>query len=175
MINRGKSQLLNGLNGQQFGDKIALDNQIGIVSETLLNNILFLQPFKNEIGNGDFYLNVNRNFPPIQYQNQIQKNNMGELDESNLLELLRNLSLEPSNQKINNIPLLEQSLYGIKNSLGMGNSQVPQIQQPWTGPGVGMRQNNNINNNLLLKQAILLQLINNNNLINNQINQQLNS
>ena len=100
MFNRGKSQLLNGLNGQQFGDKIALDNQIqGIVSETLLNNILFLQPFKNEIGNGDFYLNVNSNFPSIQYQNQIQKNNMGEFEE----ELLRNLSLEPSNQKINNI------------------------------------------------------------------------
>ena len=144
MINRGNSQLLNNLNGHQFGDQLVIDNQIqGIVSNLSLINNLFLQPFKNKIGNGNIYLNINRNFPQLQYQNQNQKNNLGELDETNFLDLLRNLSLEPSNQKLNNIPLIDQSILGMKNTMGIGHSQMQQPQQPWAG---GANRNNNLNN-----------------------------
>ena len=44
-----------------------------------------------------------------------------ELDESNLLDLMKNLSIEPSNLNENNISSFGQSLYGINTPLGMSN------------------------------------------------------
>ena len=73
MLNRGNTKFLNNFNHQQFDGQIALDNPIqGIVSHELLNNILFLKPFKNKMNNGNIYLDINKTFPQLQYQNQNQ-------------------------------------------------------------------------------------------------------
>ena len=152
-----------------FDDQISLANQInGIVSKIISNNNL-LKHLKNKMsnGNGNAYLNLNRNIPQLQYQNQNQNQNQNnnvyiqdDLNESNLLDLMRNLSIEPSNQIRNNYSLtqLGQSLYGINTPLNVHNS-IPS-QNIWPGGGnINNNSNNYNNNNLLLKQALLLQLI----------------
>ena len=145
MLNNGNSKFLNNFNRQQFEDQMALDSQIQeIVSKILSNNILFQKPLKNKMNNGNSFININRDFPQKQYSNQNQRNNLNlQVDESNFLDLLTNLSLEPSNQKINSIPSFGQPLYENKNPINIGLSQLQQIQQsqiPWTGGKI--RQNN---------------------------------
>ena len=159
MLKQGNSQFLNNFNNHQFEDQISLANQMnGIVSKIKSNNNL-LKPFKNKMNNGNAFLNLNRNIPQLQYQNQNQNQNNNlyipdELDESNLLDLVRNLSIEPSNLNKNNISL-GQSLYGINASLNVNNAINTQSPSIW--PGGGNINNNNVNNNnLLLKQALLL-------------------
>ena len=185
MLKQGNSQFLNNFNNHQFDDQISLANQInGIVSKIISNNNL-LKHLKNKMnnGNGNAYLNLNRNIPQLQYQNQNQNQNnnvyiQDDLNESNLLDLMRNLSIEPSNQNKNNYSLsqLGQSLYGINTPLNVHNSINNPSQNIWPGGGnINNNGNNYNNNNLLLKQALLLQLINNDNQINNKINNQLNN
>ena len=112
MLNKENSQFLHNLNPQQIQNQINLDNQIkGIVSRIFLNNNFFLKYLQNRadnMKNNTTYFNVNRNLPNFQYQ----KNNLiqEELGESNLLDLLRNISLEPSNLNLNNNNLFEQPL-----------------------------------------------------------------
>ena len=87
-------------------------------------------------------LNLKNNIPQFGYQNINQNNNMyvqDEIDESNLLDLMRNLSIEPSNLNANNISSFGQSLYGINTPLGMSNWVNTQSQNVRPGGG-------NINN-----------------------------
>ena len=148
MLNRGNSQFLNNFNHQQFDGPLVLDNQNqGIVSDELLNNIQFLKQFKNKMNNGNIYLDINKTFPQLNYQNQSQRNinnninNLnfqGDFDEYSLIDLIRNLSLEPPNQKINNIPSLAQLLYANKNTVGIQNPQIQQSLQSWAG-GINLK------------------------------------
>ena len=174
MFNQGSSQLLsNNYNCQKFNGQLALDNQIqGIVSKLLANNILFNKSLKNKMNSGNPLFNVNNNLPPLHYQNQNKNLNFQQqqLDESNLIELLRNISLEPSNPNPNNISNIGQSLFETNNT-GIGNSLNLQSQKAWAG-GTNLQNNNN---NLLLQKVLLLQLLNTNNQINNQLNNQLNN
>ena len=175
MFNQGNSQLLNNnYTYPQFNGQLNLDNQLqGIVSKILPNNILFLKSLKNKMNTGNPLLNLNNNLPQLQYPNQNKNLNFQQqqLDESNLIELLRNISLEPSNPNPNNISNLGQSLFGLNNLTGIGNPLNLQSQKAWTG-GTNLQ---NTNNNLLLQKAILLQLLNTNNQINNQLNNQTNN
>ena len=165
MLNQGNSQTLNNFNRQQLEDQITLDNQIRrIVSQIFLNNLSYMQAFKN---NGNSYLKINGNIPPIQYQNL--KNNInieGELGESNLLDLIRNLSIEPSNLNLNNNPSISSNMHRMNSPIGIGYSFNQQNQTNYGDNGL---------NNLLLKQALLLQLLKNSNQINQQVNNQINN
>ena len=69
-------------------------------------------------------LNLNNNLPPLQYQNPNKNLNFQQqqLDESTLIELLKNISLEPSNPNPNNLSNLGQSLFGFNNLTGIENS-----------------------------------------------------
>ena len=178
MFNQRNTQFVNNSNNHYIEDQISLANQINdIVSKILSNNILFIKSFKNKMNNGNVYLNLKNNIPQFGYQNINQNNNMyvqDEIDESNLLDLMRNLSIEPSNLNANNISSFGQSLYGINTPLGMSNWVNTQSQN--VRPGGGNINNINNNNILLLKQALLLKLLNNNNnQINNEINNQINN
>ena len=151
MFNQGNSQLLNNnYTYPQFNGQLALENQLqGIVSKILSNNILFLKSLKNKMNAGNPLLNINNNLPQMQYPNQNKNLNFQQqqLDESNLIELLRNISLEPSNPNPNNISNLGQSLFGFNNLTGIENPLNLQSQKVWDG-GINLQ---NTNNNLLLQ------------------------
>ena len=154
MFSQGTSQFLNNYNNQQLNNQLTLDNQL--VNKILSNNILSQKSLKNKMNNGNSLFNINNNFPQLQYQNQ--KNNINfqqQIYESNLIDLIKNLSLEPSNLNINNLSSLNQSLLGINTPIGIGNALNQQSQNGWAG-------NLQNNNNLLLQKALLLQLLNNN-------------
>ena len=152
MFNQENSQFLNNYN-QQFEGPITLDNPLhnianGIVSKIISNNISLIKTLKNKLNSTNSYINLNNNFPQIQYNNQISNQNssinmQGELDESNLIDMMKNISLEPSNPNRNNISSLGQSLYGVKIPLNMTSSLNPQTQKAYIDGGISHNSHNN--------------------------------
>ena len=147
MLNQGNSQLLNKYD-LLLKERMALNN--------LLHNVTNSRNTQNQ------FMNINPQVPPVLLENKNSNINIqGEFDETNFLNMINNISLEPSNLKRNNIftPTQEQFLNPMNTLVGIGKPQNPQV--PKFLPEVGCPKDIK-EQNLLLKQILLLKLINNN-------------
>lgn len=132
MLNQINSQFLSNYN-QQKEEPISLDNPFhnvtnGIVSNNILNNVSFIKSLKNKINSPNPFVNINSNYPQLQPQNQNSNINIqGEFDETNFIDMIRNISLEPSNLNRNNINSLGQSIYGVNTPVGIGQNPFLKI------------------------------------------------
>ena len=154
MLNKGNWHLLNNYS-HMVKQPIALDNYT--------NNMA------NGLNSQNSLINIKQSIPSL--QSRIKNNNnmniKGQFDEINFLNMINNISLEPSNQKRNIISTLSQgqSLSGMNSPLGMLQSLNNQNQNFLSG---AYNSRDNIDQNLLLKKLILLKLLNN--MENKQIN-----
>ena len=152
MINQGNAQLLNNYN-LLLKERIALNS--------LLHNVANTRNSQNQ------FMNVNPRVPQDLLENKNSNINIqGEFDETSFLNMINNISLEPSNLKRSNIstPINGQFLNQMNIPIGIGKPQNPQVQKFLTEENY---QKGIKDQNLLLKQILLLKLINNNQ-INNQ-------
>ena len=152
MLNQGNSQLLNKYD-LLLKERMALNN--------LLHNVTNSRNSQNQ------FMNINPLVPPVLLENKNSNINIqGEFDETNFLNMINNLSIEPSNLKRSNIstPTYGQNLNPMKIPIGIGKLQNPQVQKFLHEVNY---PNDIKDQTLLLKQVLLLKLINNNQ-INNQ-------
>ena len=112
----------------------------------ILNNQQFSFNVDNNPSNNQF---LNQNYQPNPNLSLNDINLQKEIEKANLLNLLNNLSLEPSYPNINNINI------NPNNNLSLSNS-IYGINMPQNNIN-NLNSNNDINNNnLLLKQILLI-------------------
>ena len=99
-------------------------------------------------------INLRNNFPHVNYQNQITSYNSNDLNDfgqsNNLMNLMRNMSLEPSNLSINNLSYFNEPLYPLASFQEARNPMNSNLQNylPLEGNQFHNFGERSINNNL---------------------------